>query len=169
MSTARKRTSIALAAAFLIGVGGVYAIVARSPTDAEIVQKLGTVMAAMKTQKIVAYRDQDWCRNLSSATGSYSTNTSTATCDLFPDAATPFDAHGNELFAMVHEAVRHANLDVDFINVDYRDGEITNAEIALSGRTGSESYVYTHDAGRLADRSEVKALASGWYYVIEHR
>ncbi len=166
MSKVTQRTGVAFGAALLV-CAAAYAWAAGDPAAATVAPKLDALVTVLKAHHVSAYRDQDWCRNLATPEGNYSTNNATRTCNLFDGAAKPFDAQGERLFTRVRDAVRQTGLEVERINVDYRGARVEHVEVGVACTTCHASYIYAMETASLPGRADVKRIAPDWYYVVE--
>jgi hypothetical protein len=167
MGKVTKRIGAAFGVALLVCTAAHAWTGAGDPADATVAPKLDALVTVLKTHHVSAYRNQDWCRNLATPAGNYSTNNEARTCNLFDGAAKPFDAQGDRLFTRVREAVRQTGLEVERINVDYRGNRIAHVEVGVACATCHASYIYALDKSSLPERADVKHVASDWYYVVE--
>ena len=142
---------------------------------------LASTFPVLTSLQVVAYRDQDWCRNIAYRGGVFSTEPMRATCNLFAGqpVAMPGTPSGEPGFARVRDALRRAQSRggpaVRFFNADYGPGgRLTAANFALDcswpfckSRT---SYIYAPDGPApqaMSHTGEVQPAGPGWYLVRE--
>jgi hypothetical protein len=136
------------------------------------VSSLSRVLAVLEEGHVVAFRNQDWCRNISYEGGSFTTNTESTTCNLFDDTPASFTTQANADFALVEDALNESGVWVmDVRETDYDgSGRMTHAEFDLVGAAWEFSrWSYVYDRGGpipqdMPNKEIYTRIDSNWYF-----
>jgi hypothetical protein len=92
---------------------------------------------------VTAYRDQDWCKVLAYARGSFSETTEHSTCDLFQGRPSKFDSQAQADLEQVRAALIERGIVPSYVTVEYLNGAVQTAvfEVGCAG-CGIGRYIY---------------------------
>jgi len=103
---------------------------------------------------VTAYRDQDWCKVLAYARGSFSETTEHSTCDLFQGRPSKFDPQAQADFEQVRATLIETGISPSYVTVEYLDGAVLTAVFEV-GCGGCDVGRYIYEAGRVAASPEL--------------
>jgi hypothetical protein len=132
---------------------------------------LRDVIRVLEQMQVQQFRNQDWCRNITYAGGSFS-NSLEDTCNVFGAQPHDFTPEANAALARVADALNASGVWVYFVlQVEYDDaGRLTHAEFDLAEapwRFDRWSYVYAPGEPLPPDmpNDEIYTrIDSDWYY-----
>lgn len=134
---------------------------------------LTRAFAALENHQVVAYRNQDWCKNIVYKRGRFSDQPHQSTCNLFPKEPQIFDAQAVKDFDEVATAIANTQVDLHYITgLDYdAEGTLTQAQFHLATSFSRYSYVYAPNYQALPPNFENEiehtAINEDWYAVRE--
>jgi hypothetical protein len=103
---------------------------------------------------VTAYRDQDWCKVLAYARGSFSETTEHSTCDLFQGRPSKFDSQAQADFEQVRATLIERGIAPSYVTVEYLNGAVLTAVFEV-GCGGCDVGRYIYEAGRVAANPEL--------------
>jgi hypothetical protein len=136
------------------------------------VANLPKCFSVLESLDVLAYRNQDWCKNIWYRRGKFSHQTDPAdTCNLFPGTPQPFDAPALTDFESVTAAVATTGVRLYYISdlaYDAR-GKLNHAEFHLAA--GQYTYVYSPGYRKLPEdmprERKHSRIDQDWYYIWE--
>jgi hypothetical protein len=140
------------------------------------VAHLAPVLSVLEDEGVKAFRDQDWCRNISYSAGSFSSNFESTTCNyLFDDQPAAFTGAANSDFARVEDAFNESGVWVYCVGqIEYDgNGRLTRAEFALVGAPWDfNRWSYWYDPGHpmpedMAHERIYTRIDSNWFFQWE--
>lgn len=138
------------------------------PASPAMLPKLERIVTVMQENRLLSYRNQDWCEGISGEAGSYSTVKTSERCERDIGKSKPFDSQSRERFDNVRDTAKKLGRGVDNVWLLYeREGDLRYAEIILSCFWCRESYVFSQDGEGLPPRTEITPVGRGWYYVVD--
>lgn len=126
---------------------------------------LTELVNTVNEHRITHYHNQDWCKSIESETGNYADKPS-STCGS-DDENKPFDAHGTQLFTLVSDAAKKAQITPIRIDIQSEHGRVTFARINLSCFLCYASYIYSPQKPYVTQErkpTDVRDMTGDWYY-----
>ena len=115
---------------------------------------LESTFPEMGRLKVTAYRDQDWCKVLAYARGSFSDSPSHSTCDLFDGPPSTFDTQAQADFDDLRKSLNGSGISPVYVLLEYRDRAVKTAVFEV-GCGGCESGRYIYESGGGPTQSEL--------------
>jgi hypothetical protein len=137
------------------------------------VSDIESTFPALTRLRVTAYRDQDWCKVLAYARGSFSETEFHSTCDLFDGPPSNFDSEARADFDRVQQMLTGAGISPYYVEIEYRDGAVQTAVFEV-GCDDCDIGRYIYDAGGAASNSELGPtesqviLAPRWTWYEDH-
>jgi hypothetical protein len=134
------------------------------------VANLPKIFSVLKTLKVKAYRNQDWCQNISYKGGNFSSNLEASTCNLFEDKPVSMNDRAKQDFQAVSNAMATTGVSIHYLSAKYDSSDrLIEAEFNLSTICRC-SYVYQPQytlPNNMGGEMEFTAINPDWYFVWE--
>jgi hypothetical protein len=135
------------------------------------VTNLTPVLLALEDLHAEAYRNQDWCRNISYSGGAFSNNSESSTCNLFDEPPADFTAAANTDFARIEDALNRSGVWVYAVRqIAYENGRMTHAEFDLVAAPWEfDRWSYIYDPGGplpegMENEEVYTRIDADWYF-----
>ena len=136
------------------------------------VGRLPGCFAVLERLQVTAYRNQDWCKNISYKRGKFSNNAKESCNYLLGGGSVAFDAQAEKDVAVLAKAISKTGVGLRIISdLEYgAEGKLKKAVFHLAG-FGRYTYVYSPGYGTpppdIPQERRHTSLNGDWYYVWE--
>lgn len=130
--------------------------------------QLNDVLEVLRQNAVTHYRNDDWCRYVSTSKRFYGTHAASPTdaCLSNNTQPTAFDDAGRTLFGTVEAALKASGLGNLVLDVYYTpDGVVNHADFELDQFIGHDTYLYVaNDDPPAFPKGRVTRLGANWFY-----
>ena len=133
------------------------------------VHNLAHTLSLIEQSDMQAFRNQGWCKNIAYSRGRFSSNTQSATCNLFAGTPQPFDAQARADFDAIAHRLAATGVRVTWLISTFdASGRLQSVEFEIDCILCQRmAYVYAPGYGTLPDTipEEVwfTAINDDWY------